>query len=291
MKPLFAIPTLAASALLASGTFAQETAATEAPEHAAEAAFNRASVIERSPFAKSERGRRNGSGDALELRGFYGAGPGLQVSLTRPDTKESAWIAVGDKNAKWVVETADAEAGTAEVNFDGLKLHLTLAKAEVPEITEAHRGPGGNNRFGGNMSEEGRQALRDAMRSGFEKARTQHPEWFDGRTLNEQQQNERRDYLRAGWEQARQSVAAVSQVDAQQMGSEPPFGGGPPRQQNNEQQQAAIQPPVQSDNSRNNGGNTISTRGNRGNNGNSGNNTSNRGGNRNNSGNNSNRGN
>ena len=224
MKKLSLFPPLAALVVSAPGLRAQDGA-----EKSAAVAYSRASIVERSPFAQSARARRSGSGDPLELRGFYGSGPGLQVSLTRPDTKESAWITVGDKNAKWVVETADAEAGTADVNFDGLKLHLTLAKAEVPELTESRRGPGGGGRWGGNMSEEGRQAMRDAMRSGFERARSEHPEWFDGRTLSEDQQNARRQYMTDGWNRTREAVAKVSQVDAQQMGDAPPFmtGGGP----------------------------------------------------------------
>lgn len=81
------------------------------------------------------------------------------------------------------------------------------------------------------MSEEGRQAMRDAMRSGFERAQREHPEWFDGRTLTEQQQNDRRQYMQEGWNRAKAAVAQVSQVDAQQMGEAPSFMGGGPRPQ------------------------------------------------------------
>lgn len=186
--------------------------------------YRRSSVIERSPFAKSDRpGRKGVSGDALELRGFFGSGDNLQVSLMRPDTRESAWVTVGDKNAKWVVETADIQAGTAEVVLDGLRLNLKLAQPEVPDINAPGNRGGRGNWPGSGMSNESRQVMRDTMRASMERAAREHPEWSNGTQLNEAQQKERAEYMRNSFNQAREAVAKISPADAQMLGGAQPM--------------------------------------------------------------------
>ena len=180
------------------------------------AGSSRASIVERTPFAKSDKNdKKTSAGGPLELRGFYGSKDALEVSLTRPETKEAAWVRVGDKSAKWVVDEADPVAGTAEVRFDGLQLHLRLAQPEQPEAVaepEAKPQDDGAKRPGrgrwGNMSKEGRDAMRTAMRAAFDAARAEHPEYFNNTgQLTAEQQAARTAYMQANYEKVRAEVA------------------------------------------------------------------------------------
>lgn len=219
-----ASPRLLALAGLATLHAAAAEPAPAAPE------YRRASLLERTPFAKAERGpAKPVSGGPLELRGFFGSGDKLEVSLSRADGKESAWVRVGDKTAKWVVDAADPDAGTAEVHFDGVLLHLRLMRPEEPSLTvvaaeekkdssesRRDRRPGGFQ----NMSQAGREAMHAAMRENFERARREHPEYFDRNVqLTEEQQKARSEYMRAGMAKVREAVAKVSAEDAAQFES------------------------------------------------------------------------
>ena len=217
---------LAALSLIPAYTFA--AASTPAPAPAAPAVeYRRASLVERQPFAKPERGpAKPTSGGPLELRGFFGAGPTLEVSLSRPDGKEAAWCAVGDKSSKWLVESADPDAGTADVRFDGMLLHLKLARPEPPSLTvtpaadtppERPR----DRRPGARLSPAGREAMRNVMREQMETARKEHPEYFDGSTLSPEQQEARSRYFQAGMAKAREAVAKVSPEDAAALANMP----------------------------------------------------------------------
>lgn len=183
--------------------------------------YRRSSLVERTPFAKNERGPvRASSGGPLELRGFFGSGKDMEVSLTRPDNKESAWVRVGDTTSKWFVESADPDAGTAEVRYDGLRLHLTLARPEEVTMTPPAPAPvkveepnRGRNR-GGRMSAEARDAMRTIMRENMERARKEHPEYFDGSKLTEDQEKARSEYFRLGYEKARAAAVKISPEDS-----------------------------------------------------------------------------
>lgn len=198
--------------------------------------YRRASLVDRSPFVRPERGRGPvATGGPLELRGFFGEGPNLQVSLTRPDTRESVWVKVGDKTAKWPVEAADADEGTAEVKFDGMRLHLKMARtgdvgapSEAPAVVQVaevkqEAKPARN----GQMSDAGRTAMFDAMRKMRDAARKEHPEWYErGKTLTKEQQAAKTAYDKANWAKVRAEVAKVSPEDAASLPEEPMRGGG-----------------------------------------------------------------
>ena len=226
--------TLAVS--LALSSFCGYVSAQESDVESAAPSSPRASLVDRSPFVRPERGRGPvATGGPLELRGFFGEGANLQVSLTRPDTHESVWAKVGDKSAKWPVEAADADDGTAEVKFDGMRLHLKLARtgdtaaapseapvmvqtAEVKQETKPARN--------GQMSDAGRTAMFDAMRKMRDSARKEHPEWYErGKTLTPDQQAAKAAYDKANWAKVRAEVAKVSPEDAAAMPGEPVRGG------------------------------------------------------------------
>lgn len=218
---------LFAAATLPAAVFAQaETPA--APE------YRRASLVERTPFAKIERGpARAVTGGPLELRGFFGSGKDLEVSITRTDTKEASWVKIGDTASKWVVESADPEAGTAEVRFEGQRLHLSLARAETgsvsapaPEVKVEEPENRARRPQSGRMSSEARDAMRTAMRANMEAARKEHPEYFDGSKLTDEQQKARTEYFRAGFEKMREAVAKVSPEEAAKMENSGGFGSG-----------------------------------------------------------------
>ena len=221
---------------LALSSFSGYAFAQEDASDAVVPSYRRASLVDRSPFVRPERGRGPVvSGGPLELRGFFGEGANLQVSLTRPDTRESVWVKVGDKSAKWPVEAADADAGTAEVKFDGMRLHLKLARTgeaseaplaapvvtQVAEVKQEAR-PARN----GQMSDAGRTAMFNAMRANRDAARQAHPEWYDrSKPLTAEQQTAKAAYDKANWAKVRAEVAKVSPEDAAAMPEEPMRGG------------------------------------------------------------------
>ncbi len=217
MKPRIRASAIAAVYLISGYAFASGTASpAPSPE------YRRSSLLERTPFAKNEKGAgKPAAAGPLELRGFYGSGAALEVSLTRPDTKEASWVKVGDTAAKWVVESADPVAGTAEVRYDGLRLHLTLARPEevvipAPEakVEEPPENKSRNRGNRANLSPEARDAMRSAMREGMDAARKEHPEYFDGSKLSDEQQKARSEYMKANFEKVREAVAKVSPDEA-----------------------------------------------------------------------------
>lgn len=115
------------SALL-TGTSSAAAAAPSKPE------ILRENLVNNSPFRAIRWNQRVSSGNQpLELRGFAGSGDNLQVSLTDPRTRECQWVRVRDDNARWYVESADANTRTAVVRMDGIAINLEIAKAsEVP---------------------------------------------------------------------------------------------------------------------------------------------------------------
>ncbi len=233
----FRLPRLLAALSLAGGcAFAADATPPAAP---ATVEYRRASLAERPPFAKAERGAvKPSSGGPLDLRGFFGSGDSLEVSLSRPDGKESAWCKVGDKSAKWVVDAADPDAGTATVHFDGMLLQLKLARPEPPSFTvtpaaDTEKPAKADRPASRRLSEAGRTAMRAAMREGFERARKEHPEYFDGTKLTPEQSKERDDYIRAGMARVRESVAKVSPEDAAQIENMPMPGMRPRRSASN----------------------------------------------------------
>src|ERR1043165_1957984 len=57
---------------------------------------------------------------AVELRGFFGRGESLHVSLWRMDTRDAVWVRVGTKEGRFQIESADPESGSAVVFVDGV---------------------------------------------------------------------------------------------------------------------------------------------------------------------------
>ncbi len=74
------------------------------------------------------------SGGAYELRGFFGSGENLEVSVRCAGSARSEWLRVGQKNGDLLVEKADPKAGTATLVVDGRHLALRLAGEAPPEI-------------------------------------------------------------------------------------------------------------------------------------------------------------
>lgn len=182
--------------------------------------YSRASLLERAPFAKPDKAGKVSAGGPLELRGFFGAGESLEVSLSKSGTAESVWARVGDKNAKWPVESADPVAGTADVRYDGLLLHLKLARPETPDLTVKPAAPAPERdarsaRRGGwsNLSPATREILGNAMRESMESLQKTNPEYFDGTKLTPEQRKAFADTRAANYAKVREQVAKVAPDD------------------------------------------------------------------------------
>lgn len=192
------------------------------------AEWRRAALIERPPFAKAERRdtAKSGAGP-LELRGFFGAGADLHASVVRTDTKEARWLRLGDNSGNWTLESADPAAGVADVRFDGMRIHLVLIRPEEPkaEIAAAkteepkNEKRSENSRSGrfGSLSPEARDTFRKLMAERMNAARTEHPEYFDGSKLSEEQTRARHDYIRDTFDKVREEVARKYPQDAAAM--------------------------------------------------------------------------
>lgn len=225
---------LALSSLAVGYTYAQDSE--EQP--AGPVDYRRSSLVERTPFARNDRGRvAHSVGGPVELRGFYGSGKDLLVSLTRVETGESAWVKVGDKSAKWPVEAADVDDGTADVKFDNMKLHLKLARAgetgdaqpaaspAVVQVVEQVKTEAKKSGFG-SMSAEGRAAMQTAMKQARDAAHAAHPELYDrSKPLTAEQQAAKAELEKANWAKVRAEVGKVSADDAAAL-PEAPFGRG-----------------------------------------------------------------
>lgn len=225
---------LALSSLAVGYTRAQDGEAPAGPVD-----YRRSSLVERTPFARNDRGRVSHSvGGPVELRGFYGSGKDLMVSLTRVETGESAWVKVGDKNAKWPVEAADVDDGTADVKFDNMKLRLKLARAgetgeaqpaaptaAAVQVAEPVKKEVKKSGFGA-LSAEGRTAMQTAMKQAREAAHAAHPEFYDrSKPLTAEQQAAKAELEKANWAKVRAEVGKVSAEDAAAL-PEAPFSRG-----------------------------------------------------------------
>lgn len=116
MPPHGVRPTLALSVLLGTASV-----------FAAEKTYSREELFVRTPFPV-KTGATGPSTGAYELRGFFGTSESMEVSIRRPDTGESRWIAVGS-DGKWKVTDADPDAGTATLVTNGVTVFLKLANA------------------------------------------------------------------------------------------------------------------------------------------------------------------
>lgn len=67
-----------------------------------------------------------------ELRGFYGKGDRLEVSIRDSRDGSSRWLRVGKKSGEFLIEKADAKSGTATLVADGVKKELKLVAEESP---------------------------------------------------------------------------------------------------------------------------------------------------------------
>ena len=74
---------------------------------------------------------------AYELRGFYGTGDKVVVSIRINRSGNSYWIRVGDRLGNLTVERADLEEGTAVIVVGGVRKTLRLAKEQSVE-TRSH---------------------------------------------------------------------------------------------------------------------------------------------------------
>lgn len=172
--------------------------------------YRRASLTERPPFVLNENhaGKNRGTqAGPLELRGFFGTGATLEVSVTLANTTQSRWIRLGDDTPPWILEAADPIAGTATVHCDGHRHHLTLAQefGRAPGRPRAAE-PGGHAR-GHRLSPAAGTALRQAMTERLDTLRRAHPEFFDGSNLSPAQAQLRTDSIRIAEAAARESAA------------------------------------------------------------------------------------
>lgn len=203
----YMIPAVAAAALVRGAEQGRE--------------YSRASLLDRSPFAKPEKAGKTVSSGPLELRGFFGAGASLEVSLMRAGTAESVWVRVADKDAKWFVEAADPVAGTADVRYDGMVLRLKLALPEsgdmtmkAPEAKEAAQDQRRPRRGGwADLSPASREILVKAMRDSMESLRKSNPEYFDGSALSDEQRKSFAAVREANFAKVREEVAKVAPND------------------------------------------------------------------------------
>ncbi len=184
--------------------------------------YRRSGLLERPPFFRSEKvATGTGQAQPLVLRGFFGRRESPEVSLTRSDTGQSEWVRVGDKTAKWFVESADPPAGTATVSYEGATLHLKLAsQAEARPVENPLAGvvaidytPTGPDTRGdwGRMKQGGREAFRLTLMAENAKMRAAHPELFDGRELSANEQSRRDALMRESVARAREAAEKAPQ--------------------------------------------------------------------------------
>lgn len=114
-----------------------------------------------------------------ELRGFFGSGEKLNVSVRVPGSTESKWLQVGKKSGGLLIEKADSRAGTAVLLADGRRIALKLTGeaapavvAEAPKVAEL------------SDADKARQARRERFRAMRENATPEQQAEF-GRVLRE----------------------------------------------------------------------------------------------------------
>lgn len=83
---------------------------------------------------KSSAKAKADSDGAYELRGFFGAGENLEVSVRRAGAPQSVWLRVGKKSGDLLVEKADAKTGTATLLAGGRRVVLRLAGESAPAM-------------------------------------------------------------------------------------------------------------------------------------------------------------
>ena len=77
------------------------------------------------------------SASDYELRGFFGAGDELEVSVRNTATGKSEWLRVGEKTEGLLVEKADSAAGTATLRAGDRHYRLRLAAEAPPDPLNA----------------------------------------------------------------------------------------------------------------------------------------------------------
>lgn len=172
--------------------------------------YSRADLTGRSPFAS--RGHpAAAAGGPYELRGFFGGGDSLEVSIKKIDTGESRWIRVGDPDGRWRVETADAEAGTAVLAADGLRFRLNLAAPSYATAPAFDTGTVPHKRNDGRDYEQlpngDPPALAKSREEKLGRLRAEHPEYFSD--INALPEDRRREAVNAINEANRQAVASA----------------------------------------------------------------------------------
>lgn len=104
--------------------------------------IKRENLITNSPFRTARvLSRTGGNTQQLEIRGFYGSGDALEVSLTNPLTRECHWVKVGDSDARWKVTSADPVARTAVVEMNGMVISVSMAQVDERPLSIASSAP------------------------------------------------------------------------------------------------------------------------------------------------------
>lgn len=83
-----------------------------------------ATVVKPTPSVSSESG--------YELRGFFGAGADVSVSLLKIGSETSAWVAVGETAGGVTVESADPKTGQAVLRIGPRRVTLRLTGEAAP---------------------------------------------------------------------------------------------------------------------------------------------------------------
>ena len=71
-----------------------------------------------------------------ELRGFFGRGDSLEVSIRLGRTDTSVWVRIGERFGNLLVVAADPDEGTALIEAGGIR---SLLRLERETTVEKHR--------------------------------------------------------------------------------------------------------------------------------------------------------
>lgn len=154
-----------------------------------------------APVVPSPKASAVSPANGYELRGFFGAGANLEISVRAPGSESSRWLKVGKKSGDLLVEKADPKAGTATLLVAGRRHTLRLAgesapvaveetKPEAePELSEADKARKARHaRFREmrvNSTPEQQAEFGRVMREKMEAFRNEHPEMMNPANMND----------------------------------------------------------------------------------------------------------
>ena len=105
--------------------------------------------------------------DDYELRGIFGTGDKLEVSLAKKDAPDSTWIPLGKKRGDIRLEHVSPKEGTAIITNKGRRLLVRLAKEKAVLPTEADIAEGLPAKTLKDLSPEEKQKATEALEAFF----------------------------------------------------------------------------------------------------------------------------